>query len=186
MTFFKHLRDAISGKIKHWNETNNVIVSELLNKSENLGSPHDLIFKQFNIAALLVVEKLIGFPDESVKIIDIDVKKISIHQFRQLYCVLLSYFAFIFYTSNPFLKEELKKALFTVTEEPKLIEKHLQSLDEIGKIDMMRIGGKVLDELVKIIGFGTRMDPGQLVAFTIFSAEIYKEAVKNIKAKLNF
>ncbi len=97
MNGFKYLRDIISGRVKHWNETNNAVVSDLWNKLENLDSPNALILKHFLVAANLVVESLMGFHKTKIReIIDVDPKKINIQQFRQLYCILLSYFAFLF------------------------------------------------------------------------------------------
>lgn len=186
MKVFKYLRDVVSGRIKHWNETNNVVVSELWNKLENLESPNSLILKHFLVAAKLVVESLMGLQQLKIKeIIDIDPKKVNIQQFRQLYCILLSYFTFLFYTSNPYLKEQQKEALLQVVEKIELAKKLLESLHKIGKIDMFAIGNKVWNEVVEIIGFGDKENFFQISFFIKISANRYGTAVDNIKLEVN-
>lgn len=187
MKVFKYLRDVISGTIKHWNETNDVVVSELWNRLENLESPNSLILKHFLVAAKLVVESVMGFQQVKTKeIIDVDPKKVNIQQFRQLYCILLSYFTFLFYSSNRYLKEEQKEVLFQVIEEVELAKELLQSLDKIGKTDMFAIGKEVWDRVVDVIGFGDKENFVQIYFLIKISAKPYETAVDNIKLEVNF
>lgn len=186
MKVFKYLRDAVSGRIKHCNETNNLVVSELWNKLENLESPNSVIIKHFLVTANLVVESLMGFQQSKIKeIIDIDPKKVNIQQFRQLYCILLGYFTFLFYTTNPYSKQQQQEALFQVIDQPELTKKLLQSLDKIGKIDMFAIGNKVWSEVVEIIGFGDKENFFQIDYFIRISVKLYETAVDNIKLEIN-
>lgn len=186
MKVFKYLRDVVSGRIKHSNETNNVVVGELWNKLENLEGPNSLIIKHFLVAANLVVESLMGFQQSKIKeIIDIDPKKVNVQQFRQLYCTLLAYFTFLFCTTHPHSKEEQQEALFQVINQPELIKKLLQSLDKIGKTDMFAIGKKVWSEVVEIIAFGDKENFFQISFFMQISANRYGTAVDNIKLGIN-
>lgn len=186
MNAFKYLRDVVSGRIKHCNETNNAVVGELWNKLENLESPNSLIIKHFLVAANLVVESLMGFQQSKIKeIIDIDPKKVNIQQFRQLYYILLGYFTFLFYTTNPYSKEEQQEALFQVIDQPELAKKLLQSLHKIGEVDMFAMGNKVWNEVVEIIGFGDKENFFQISLFIQISANRYGTAVDNIKLGIN-
>ena len=113
MKLFKYLRDLVSGRIKYLNETNIPVVNELWNRLENLENPNALILKYFLVAAKSVVESLMTLYQENTEeIFSVNAKKLNIEQVRQLYCILLSYFTFLFYTSNPYLRKEQKpKAL---------------------------------------------------------------------------
>jgi len=187
MKLFRYLRDVVSGRIKHWNETNNVVINEVWNKLENLESPNGLILRHFLVGAKVVVESLTRFQRPKIKeIIDVDVKKMEVQQFRQLYSILLSYFTFLFYTSNPYLKKEQKQALFQVIEEVESAKELLQSLDKIGKTDMFAIGKEVWDRVVDVIGFGDKENFFQIFYFIKISAKPYETAVDNIKLEINF
>lgn len=185
---FKYLKDVISGRIKHWNETNNVVVTELWNRLEAMRNPSTMTLKHFLVAAGIVVDRLMGFERQmKVKaVIDIPCRKVSIEQFRQLYCILLSYFTFLFCTSNPHLKEEKKEALYELIDQPELAKKLLSSLDKIGKADMSNTAFEVWNNVVETIGFGQKDDFLQALYLMGILKEPYKGAVDNIKAELDF
>ncbi|MBA7709131.1 hypothetical protein ES703_118042 [subsurface metagenome] len=187
MKLFKYLRDVVSGRIKYLNETNIPVVNELWNGLENLENPNALILKHFLVAAKLVVESLMTLYQENTEeIFSVNAKKLNIEQVRQLYCILLSYFTFLFYTSNPYLRKEQKQALFQVKEEVELAKELLQSLDKIGKTDMFAIGKEVWDKVVDVIGFGDKENFFQIYYFIKISAKPYETAVDNIKLEINF
>ena len=181
---FSYLADVVSGRIRHWNETNNVIIKELWGKVENLPKPFDLVLRHFLVSAGIVVESLVGPNRRSKQILDIELKKISIQQFRHLYSVLLAYFCFMFYVVNPFLKEQLQRTLLEIVAEPQSVLKLLRSLERIGKLDMARLSGEVWDKVVDVTGFGTKDHAGQLVYFGMVAGHAYVEAAKRIKAEL--
>ncbi len=191
MSVFKHLSDAFSGKIYHWNETNNIIVNEIWQKIEKLEVPtHKMIFEQLFVSSSSVIEDLMEIgPNNSntKKIINIDIKKINIEQFRQLHSILLSFFIFIFYTTNPFLKKDLDKILFEVIEEKDLAKGFLKALCKVDKekINMDFINNKTWDYFVDITHFGNKNNLGQLVYFSMIVLQNYNYAAENIKQKLN-
>jgi len=187
MKLFRYLRDVVSGRIKYLNETNNPVVNKLWNGLENLENPNALILKHFLVAAELVVESLMTLYQENTEgFLSVNPKKLNIEQVRQLYCILLSYFTFLFYTSNPYLRKEQKQALFQVVEEVKLAKELLQSLDKIGKTDMFSIFKEVWQRVVDVIGFGDKENFLQISYFTKISAKPYETAVDNIKLEVNF
>ena len=107
MKLFRYLKNVVSGRIKYLNETKNPVVIELWNRLDNLENPNALILKHFLVVVRLVVESLMTLYQKNTEGNFIDnPKKLNIKQVRQLYCILLSYFTFLFYTSNPYLKEE--------------------------------------------------------------------------------
>jgi len=183
---FEYLKGVILGRIKHWNETNVVVINEVWSKLENLESPNSLILKHFLVGAEWVVKSLTGFQRPKIReIIDVDVKKLDVQQFRQLYSILLSYFTFLFYTINPYLRKEQKQVLFQAVEEVDLAKELLQALDKIGKLDMFLIGKEVWDKVVDVIGFGNKENFFQIVYFTKMSAKPYERAVDNIELETN-
>ncbi len=187
MKVFKYLRDVVSGRIKYLNETNNPVVNELWNRLEKLENPNALRLKHFLVAAGFFVDSLMGLHQTNVpkEILNVNPKDINIQQFRQLYCILLSYFTFLFYTNNPYLKEEQKQVLFQVVEEVKLAKELFRSLDKIGKFDMFATGKEVWDSVVDVIGFGDKKNFFQIEYFIRISAIPYEIAVNNIKLEIN-
>jgi len=169
------------------NETIGPVVNELWNRLENLENPNALILKHFLVAVEFVVESLMTLCQENTEgIFSDNPKKLNIKQVRQLYCILLSYFTFLFYTSNPYLKKEQKQLLFQVVEEVELAKELLRSLDKIGKLDMFPIGKEVWDRVVDVIGFGDKENFFQIECFIRISAIPYETAVDNIKLEINF
>lgn len=185
MSMFKYFRDVISGRIGHWNRTNNPVGNELWNKIGDLDSPNDTIFKNFMVSAGIVIENLMGMSKNEQTIIKIDCKKVDKEKFLQLYTVILSYFSFLFKVTNRSPKKDIKKALVKVTNRPEVVQRIFQQLGKCyskntGETNMGLIGEKIWDDIVEITGFGKKMDPGQVVYFTMFSGKAYKEAVKDI------
>lgn len=187
MKLFRYLRNVVSGRIKYLNETNNPVVNELWNRLENLENSNALILKHFLVAVKLVVESLMTLYQENTEgIFSDNPKKLNIKQVRQLYCILLSYFTFLFYTSNPYLRKEQKQVLFQVVEEVELTKELFRSFDKIGKFDMFAIGKEVWDRVVDVIGFGDKENFFQICYFIRISAKPYETAVDNIKLEINF
>jgi len=183
MGTFKYLSDVISGRIKHLNETKNVVISDLWSKLEKIRAPNDFILKRFLVAVGWTADSLMGMHTAKVKrIVDIDPKEIDIEQFRQLYAVLLSYFVFLLYFTHPFLKDELKKSLLELTDRPEVARRILQSLDKIGKMDLLTIGTEVWRRIVGILDCGEEMDIVQISVFTELSFSAYKRAGDDIKS----
>ena len=138
----------------------------------------------------IVIEDLMNMTKKEQTIIKIDCKKVDTEKFRQVYTVMLSYFSFLFNVTNRMLKGDVKKALVKVTNRPEVVQRIFLQLSKCyskntGEINMVSLGGKIWDEIVKMTAFGEKMDPGQLAYFIMFSGEAYKEAVKDIKAEFN-
>jgi hypothetical protein len=172
--------------VSHWNNTNDAVVNELWYKAKNLDSFYKSIFQPFIVSASVLVESLIGPENQNKDILDIDLKKINLEQFRQLYYILVCYFVVLYYFTNPFLKDELKKALFKVLEESDFLKTILRDLDKLivnsrRKLKLGTIGGKVWEKVVGTIGLGSKDNPSQLVLFIMVSGEAYKQALINIK-----
>lgn len=183
MGVFKYLSDVISGRIKHLNETKNVVISDLWNKLEKIRAPNDFILKRLLVAVGWTADSLMGMHAAKVKrIVDIDPKEIDIEQFRQLYAVLLSYFVFLLYFTHPFLKDELRESLLELTDRPEIATRLLQSLDKIGKMDLLTIGTEVWRRVVKILGYDEEMNMVQISVFTELSFSEYKNAGDDIKS----
>ena len=186
MSVFKYLRDVISGRIKYLNETKNPVINELWNRLDNLENPNALIVRHFLVAGGVVVESLMTlYQEDTGGIFSNNPKKLDIKQVRQLYCILLSYFTFLFYTSSPYLKEEQKQVLLQVVEEVELAKELLRSLDKMGKFDMFATGKEVWDRIVGVMGFGDKENFLQIGYFIRISAKPYETAVDNIKLEMN-
>jgi len=63
MGVFGWLLDVLTGRIaqrNHWNETNNVVITEIWSRTDSLAKPQQPIFRSFLVSAGVVVEELIG------------------------------------------------------------------------------------------------------------------------------
>jgi hypothetical protein len=181
---FNYLVNAVTGRIKHWNETNNVVVKEIWTRIEELPKPFTTVYKHFLISAGIVVESLVGPNRQSEGIIDIDLKELRVPQLRKFYALLLCYFVFLFYRTNPFLKKELQKHLLQVTREPDLARVLFSSLEKVGTLDMTQLSVEVWKKVVDTVGFGDEMHTGQWVCFGITAGNAYVEAAKVIRVEL--
>jgi len=65
---FSYLANVFSGRIRHWTTAHNVTLSQQWAKVEKLSPPFDGIFKQFLVAAGIVVESFFGPNRKSEKI----------------------------------------------------------------------------------------------------------------------
>jgi len=197
MSVFNHLR------------ANSAVVSELSNKLQDLETPNSIVFRHLLSSVGVVVESISGpappwlsglnYQRGSWRIIDIDVTRMGLQRFRQLYRVLLTYFVFVFYSTHLFLEEELKTALFEILEERDSTERILESLDRIGKMHMgptgrqeirserwmaWRLTRRVWDEVLEIVGFGIERRPEEFLYFGLVSGKAYEDAVQNIEMEL--
>ncbi len=167
-------------------DTNDVVVNELWHKTKDLDNYYKSIFQPFIVSASVLVESLMDPNSQSQDILVIDINEIKLGQFRKLYYVLISYFVVLSYFTNPFLKDDLKNALFKVTENSDFVKNFLKDLDKMKansrrEINMGTIGGKVWNKVVDTIGFGSKNNPSQLYYFAMLSGEAYKQALVNIK-----
>lgn len=172
--------------MSHWNNTNDVVVNELWHKTKGLDNYYKSIFQPFIVSASVLVESLMEPNSQSHDILVIDINEIKLGQFRKLYYVLISYFVVLLYFTNPFLKDDLKNALFKVTEDSDFVKNFLKDLDKMivnsrREINMGTTGGKLWNKVVDTIGFGSKNNPSQLYYFVMLSGEAYKEALVNIK-----
>ena len=182
---FSYLANVFSGRIRHWTTAHNVTLSQQWAKVEKLSPPFDGIFKQFLVAAGIVVESFFGPNRKSEKILKVDLRMISSRQFEELYSLLLAYFCFMLYTVNPFLKEQLRETLLKIVSSPETASKLLRSLEGVQKFDMGALAGVAWESVVSVIGFGDKDAAGQLASFGIIAGHAYVDAARRIKAELN-
>jgi len=173
------LLDVLTGRILHWTSTHNVVVTEIWNRIGSLSEPQRTILKGYHVAAGIVVEALIG-PGNKAKTVGLHVnlKEISLEQFRDLYDALLTYFVVLSSKSNPEGGKTLIDALKKVVSNQRLSRELIVSLGVTGEIDMERLGEKVWDQIVSILGAGDRLHLGQRISFSLIAAQAYVEAGK--------
>ncbi len=185
----KYLADVLSGRIGHWTETNNVVVTELWNRAERLGAPYDEILKQFTVSAGLIADALFLRHKGSNSPVHGNPKKLTVEQFQQLYSVLLAYFVFIYRANNPAQSEQIRGALLNVVTDHKLADDiHagcvLQSLsDKEAKFDLARASNWVWGQVTKLAQAGDSQSLEQWVWFGIFAGELYKSAINRIMSE---
>lgn len=142
--------------------------------------------RHFLVAAGIVVESLMTlYQEDTGGIFSNNSKKLNIKQVRQLYCILLSYFTFLFYTSNPYLKEEQKQVLLQVVDGVELAKELFRSFDKIGKFDMFATGKEVWDSIVGVMDFGDKENFLQISYLIRLSAKPYEIAVDNMKMEIS-
>ena len=187
--------DIVTGRVAHWNSTNNVVITELWDRMEMLSEPQRKSLKSFLVSAGIVVESVIGPGNKAGSVgLRIDLKEISIKQFRDLYDTLLTYFVVIAVRANHQANQlvgasevdpldedkKLMLALERVVSNRVLSRELMVSLGLTGEVDMGQLGGKVWDQIVPILGAGDGHHPGQLVFFSLLAGRAYVEARKGL------
>ncbi len=189
MSLLRHLRNAVSGRARYWDRTDNSVVSKLWNKLEDLENPNKTIFQHFIVSAGIVIKELIGMGKMKQTIINVDCRKIDIERLCQLYVIMLCYFSFLFNTVNKSLKESVEKELVKLTDSPELVQRIFRELGKhysksMAELNIGSLGGRIWDEIVRI----TKSDatnPKQFIYFITISSELYKEAMQSIKMELD-
>jgi len=175
-----YLADALSGRIRHWNKTNNLVIAELWSRAEKLQEPRNQILKDFIVSAGLLTEALFVRAQGSKSLIHANPKKLTVDQFRKLYDVLLTYFVFVFRATNPDRSEQIRIALLRVVSDSKLADDiHagcvLQSLgNKEAKMQLTRASSWVWSQVAEIIGAGDPQSPAQWAWFSIVTSQLYK------------
>jgi len=132
--------------------------------------------------------------------IHFDVRRISISQLHQLYRIFLIYFVFVYFKTNRFAPDELKKSLFEATGRTDFVGGFLDSLEKITKIHTGSVGEqqikaerwmtwrlhqKVWQEVVQVVGLLDDAKPESLYYFMTISESAYKDGITDIQAQLN-
>lgn len=171
------LLDVLTGRIAHWNATDGVVVNEIWNRIESLSEPQRKILRSYHVSAGVVVEALIGPGNKAKRVgLHVNLKEISIEQFRDLYDALLTYFVVLFSKSSPEGGKTLIDALKKVVSNQRLSQKLIVALGVTGEVDMGRLGGEVWSQIVSILGSGDRLHPGQLAYFSLIAGKAYVAA----------
>jgi hypothetical protein len=123
-----YVRALLSGRIGHWADTNDAVLTETARRIEAFQDPLRLIFRELLLASNATAEQLVGY-QRSIRLLTPDQKTLSGEHFRHLYSVLLSYFAAVSYTVNPFLKEHLASALPQVAPNGDAVAKYLRDAE---------------------------------------------------------
>lgn len=185
---FMHLFDVFSRRLYHWSITNDTVSNELWEKTVQLNEPFDRIFKHFVVAASIVVENLLAPKSRTTKrLINVNIKKMAVQQFRELYTSLLAYFVFIFYATNSLPKGDLQNKLISLLGNPERLRTIFLSLDKIRRVDLEAkdsypAEGLIFDEIASIIN-----DPALesnlsiFVPFILLLEVTYNKALRSIR-----
>ena len=180
--------NVVSGRLYHWSITNDTVSNELWENAKRLAEPFDGIFKHFVVASSIVVENLFGPRSKASKrLVSVNIKKMSVEQFRELYTSLLTYFVFIFFTTNSLPKEDLKNKIALLTGDSERLRTVLLSLNKIRRVDLEATDSYPAEGLIFNAIAGITKNPdlesnlSVFMPFTLFLQASYNKALANIR-----
>jgi hypothetical protein len=112
MPLRNYVQGVLSGKVGHWNETNNRVVSEMVERTKALDPFASMVYGFLVLAANETVEGLIGYQREPL--LKTELKKVSLDHFKRIYMVLLAFFNAMFINSNPPVAQALNEGFLAV------------------------------------------------------------------------
>ncbi len=188
------IRNVFTGRIRHWTSTHNVVVNALWQSSERLPPIHRLVLRSFGPAVDFILESILLTERKKWRTTQIDLRKIEVGQFRQLYAILLTYFVCLlclYRESFRSMAHELHRAVETTTGEVEITrkvvaifdqEKSTKALDQARKPSgfLFAVEAAIWDEIARIIGLGNRTDLGQKVTFSLVVSTTYLSAAQEI------
>jgi hypothetical protein len=187
-----YITNVLSGRLGHFNSTSTCFAIECKNKLQNIQRPYDIILLILLQAVQYLFHTLLLEKSGDDRIIKVNVKKISYEQFRQLYCVVLSFFVTIFCALNPSYKKDLAYNLFNILDEPEMSERVLSTFDSIGinknfkrEIDIMPIAVVLWAEVVDVLNSGDKEDIKAVLSFINICLAIYGGVFETIKKETN-
>lgn len=137
MNLFTYLRGLFSGHIGYWAETNDAVLNEIAARIRELGNGSELFFRHFLLATNNVAEVLVGY-QHGWRILDINLKQLSVDHFRGLYSLVLTYFVVVCCGLNPHLAQILQGNVSKI----------------VGKLEMARRFVGEIEKEVKEYGSG--------------------------------
>jgi len=168
----QYLRNVVSGRIGHWNNTHNVALNDLLQKSKDLQSSDALVLKHFAVATSVLLKDIL-IPDTK-RVFELDVKRLAKSDFLAVYSIILSYFVFLFVSTNSFLADRLPQLVGEITDNPaRAAEVHRllvrkQGMQRRGDLpDLASLGSLVWQETARFLAPERRIDVTEQVAFSL-------------------
>lgn len=129
--------EVLSGRRLHKNTTNNVVISELWRRCEELPPEHQEVFRNFVVAASSVAE-MFFFAEDHPK--DIKAKSYNISQFRIFYDAVVTLFAHLYGFANPHLVSQLAACLNVMSADFSRAEKLLARLRRHFEVNSAAVG----------------------------------------------
>jgi hypothetical protein len=192
MGFWQHALDVLSGRIAHLNATETKSTSEIRTRIEALNDPERVILKHLFVSANILVEWTITRQREKIKRLPpVDIKTISLNQFRQIHSFVLSYFAFMFYVFSPSREDSLKNSLLHAVNDPPTADRAIALLDRLRLSDAPE-GARwrdtfeiaVWQEISRLAGLRVTADLPASRRLAGYAVELYNSAMSRIRSEL--
>jgi hypothetical protein len=175
--------NVISGRFRHWNDTNNAYVSALVERAQQFPPAIEPLFIQLTAASYVVVDSLVG-PDQGRKrIIKKDSKQITAEQFRSLHHLNIWTFMALFGYQNPQFRDSFFAAckdFIGIQENEKRVA---QAVLQMEKLDVATICSALFPEITRVLDYegGSILDwllltPSFSLAYSQ-AVEAYKDAI---------
>lgn len=109
------LSNVVSGRIRHWNDTNNSVVTVLWQRCGGLSAEGQAVYKEIIASSASLADRLLGPDRGSNRLLSVDPKAVSKSEFARLHNIQVAAMAGMFAAINPFLRDSLQAALSTLT-----------------------------------------------------------------------
>jgi len=114
----KYLKNVLTGTIAHWNEANNLLVSELWDRTQQLNEYDKIVLNEFIVSTNIISENLFGPTRQSLtmnKLKNKDIKGLGRQGLRPFYTTTLTIFCSLYKAHNPDISDTLFNSLNRVT-----------------------------------------------------------------------
>ena len=107
--------NVITGRFRHWNNTNNAQFTKLWERCAHLSPAMQIVFEEFLLASLSLVDLLLGPDKGRARLLRIDSLNVAQEQFVRLHCVQIAFVAGQYAALNKSMRSYIEDALKAVT-----------------------------------------------------------------------
>jgi len=177
MKISKWITGVATGRIRHWNDHNNQLVSNLWGETEEYKEPTRTAFQGALVSSLQAVERMLGPEVGKDGWMAVDLSDVSGDTFEHVYAVLLDMFLVLDANAVPSLAGAITDPQTTLFGRSSVVEKYIVALSDDAS-GIQGVADLAWRELSSILNPSKATDT--LTKFS-FVALVIKAATENIK-----
>ena len=174
----------ISGEIKKWNTTNNIVVKELYDKLTSLDGAMKIIFKHLLVSTDVFLSELFGINSSKTKI---PLQNKEIEQFYKLYSLIITFYAHNISMNNENYSEEINNTLYKYCPSISTVEdtiKIFHKFSKTAKKELSNVGSRVIEEIYNILNEDINIAASVYAQNMIILIACYNSALESIHKEL--
>lgn len=145
------IKKIVLGEIGFWNKTNNSIVAELYNKIGLLDNLMQIIFKHLLISTDIFISEFFGINESKTKK---SLRHKNIEQFKKLYSLIISYYAYNISIKNSSISGEINTTLEKFCPDVNTIKEVFKIINKFSKTERDNLSStshKIIEKALLIV-----------------------------------